>query len=144
VGRSLDDGEMHVWRVADITRADLLDATFERPADFDLAAFWQAWCMQAEQTRPRFEVRVCIAPRVRPVLPGLLGDGVEVEAQTDDPSAESIHGEGWPVCRLTFSSFEDARARLLALGGEVEVLEPPALRLSLSDFAQQIVQRYPS
>jgi hypothetical protein len=43
---------------------------------------------------------------------------------------------------LVFESLEQARGRLLSLGRSVEVLEPMALRMSLLDYAQQIVFFY--
>jgi predicted DNA-binding transcriptional regulator YafY len=52
--------------------------------------------------------------------------------------------QGWRRLELKFESFEEARSQLLAYGRAVEVLEPQALRLSLVDFAQQIVNFYRS
>jgi predicted DNA-binding transcriptional regulator YafY len=43
---------------------------------------------------------------------------------------------------LPFESLEDARARLLGLGGAVEVLAPQALRDSVLDYARQTVAIY--
>jgi len=44
--------------------------------------------------------------------------------------------------RLDFEHFERARSRLLGLGRAVEVLEPEPLRLSLLDYARQVVNLY--
>jgi len=43
---------------------------------------------------------------------------------------------------LISDSLVDARRQLLGLGVAVEVLSPEPLRLSLVDFAQQIVRHY--
>jgi hypothetical protein len=43
---------------------------------------------------------------------------------------------------LSFESPTEARSSLLALGGGVEVLEPLALRLSVQDYAEQIIKLY--
>jgi predicted DNA-binding transcriptional regulator YafY len=43
---------------------------------------------------------------------------------------------------VVFESLEDARARCLSLGYAVEVLEPEALRKSISDYAEQIRRIY--
>jgi hypothetical protein len=50
--------------------------------------------------------------------------------------------DGRIVLEISFESFEAARKQVLALGGEAEVLEPLALRLSVQDFAAQILQVY--
>ncbi|MBN1584095.1 MAG: WYL domain-containing protein [Anaerolineae bacterium] len=43
---------------------------------------------------------------------------------------------------LPFESLEAARAQLLSFGGAVEVVEPEPLRLSIIDYANQILERY--
>jgi hypothetical protein len=43
---------------------------------------------------------------------------------------------------MIFESLEAARDSLLGLGRAVEVLDPIALRMSLVDFAKQIVAGY--
>jgi predicted DNA-binding transcriptional regulator YafY len=43
---------------------------------------------------------------------------------------------------LWFTSFEEARGRLLGYGRALEVVEPLALRLSVADYARQIVDVY--
>jgi predicted DNA-binding transcriptional regulator YafY len=43
---------------------------------------------------------------------------------------------------LPFEGLVEARSRLLGYGRAVEVLQPEALRLSLSDFARQIATLY--
>lgn len=43
---------------------------------------------------------------------------------------------------MEFDHFEHARTSLLGYGNAVKVIEPDALRLSIADFAQQIVEMY--
>jgi hypothetical protein len=50
--------------------------------------------------------------------------------------------DGWLTLTLTFESLFAARERLLPFGAAVEVLSPLPLRLSLADFATQIVALY--
>ena len=57
-------------------------------------------------------------------------------------AAEPADGDGWLTVRLPFESLGEARTKLLGLGGVVEVLAPLPLRLSLADFAAQIVKLY--
>jgi hypothetical protein len=51
-------------------------------------------------------------------------------------------GDGRITLRGSCESFDDARARVLALGGAVEVIEPEPLRRSVIDYAEQIAKRY--
>ena len=57
-------------------------------------------------------------------------------------SGDQVNGETWLTATIPFESLHEARARLLALGGSVEVLAPLALRSSMQDYAGQIMKRY--
>ena len=132
------DGHLQVVRVSDMLAARLSDERFERPANFDLAAFWQGWCADYEGSRPSYPVLARVSPGLAPYLPLVFGDPIrEAMAQAGPPDAE-----GWLTLSLPFETFEAARTRILGLGRAVEVLEPPALRKSVVDFAAQIVDFY--
>lgn len=131
-------GHIRVHRISYLVDARLSDERFERPADFDLAAYWQASCAEYEQNRSLYSVIVRVAPDFVPVLPRYLGSGIrEKIARAQPPDAE-----GWVTLELAFESLEAARDRLLDFGRGVEVLEPYALRRSLLDIAEQIVALY--
>ncbi|MBN2471425.1 MAG: WYL domain-containing protein, partial [Anaerolineae bacterium] len=101
----------------------------------DLAAFWAGWCARVSANRAVCPVTLRVAPELLPHLPEYFGPGVLAEVAPSDPG-------GWQTLTLHFEQLEEARMRLLALGRAVEVLEPLALRLSLVDFARQIVDFY--
>jgi predicted DNA-binding transcriptional regulator YafY len=128
------EGQRHVFRVSHITGAQILDERFERPPVFDLAAFWAGYCAAFERSWPTYPVQVRVAPQLIPLLPQYFGTHVEPSGLPD--------ADGWVSVTLDFESLFDARARLLALGGAVEVLEPEALRMSIADYAHQIAIRY--
>lgn len=133
-------GRVRARRVSRIISATILPQSFERPADFDLAAFWQKWCEDFEKDRPYYEVRVLVSPFLAARLPQLLR-----ENQPDFLNAPpAMQRDGWQVMTLTFESFETARTRILGYGGAIEVLEPLALRTSVADFARQIQKIYTS
>jgi len=129
---------LRVQRVSRLLGARLGEQTFARPADFDLAAFWQAWCAQQAQSRALYPVSVRVAPGLLPEVPRLFGDRLREQLAQAAPADAA----GWVRLELTFESLEAARERLLGLGGGVEVLAPLALRASLADYAQQIVAVY--
>ncbi len=129
---------LRVQRVAALLAARLTDETFARPADFDLAAFWQAWCAARQVSRASYVVTVRVAPGFLPELPAHFGDAIREQiAQAGPPDAE-----GWITLQLPFESLEAARARLLGFGRGVEVLAPWALRRSIQDYAGQILALY--
>ena len=134
------DGRLRVHRVSEVLAAHATDESFRRPADFDLAAFWTKWCADYEGSRPSYPVLARVSPGLVPHLPQLFGDPIrEAVVRAGLPDAE-----GWLTLQLPFETFEAARTRILGLGCAVEVLEPPALRKSVVDFAAQIVAFYSS
>ena len=127
-----------VLTVDRILAARLSQEKFERPSDFDLVAFWQLWCAENQDRRSRFETTVRVSADLRPYLSSLFGDTVAVEIGVES----ELWAESSTVWQLVFSSFAEARGRILALGRAVEVIEPLSLRLSVIDFAHQIVALY--
>ncbi len=130
-------GQFRAYRVSRLLDAAILPETFARDPDFDLAAFWGDWCREFEQNRADYPVRVRVAPELVPLLPSQFGDPVRVQIAQAVPDAD-----GWITLTLPFEYLETARSRLLGYGRAVEVLEPVALRLSLIDYAAQIVAFY--
>ena len=134
-----DDNRVRVHRASRVLDARIADEHFARQADFDLAAFWQAWCArQEEASHPYYPVTVRVAPDLIPWLPLYFGDRIRDKiAQAGPPDAE-----GWITLTLPFERLEDARERILGFGKAVEVLEPEVLRKSIIDFAVQVVAFY--
>jgi predicted DNA-binding transcriptional regulator YafY len=130
------EGRLQAYRVSHILDARLLDERFARPPDFDLASFWAEWCAEFERGRAGYEVAARISPQAAPMLDVYLG------ARAAGAGPAPRDADGWLTARLVFESLEEARGRLLALGGAVEVLAPEALRRSMADFAARIIERY--
>ena len=130
------DEHMIVLRVERILAVHPCEQNFERPEGFDLALFWQAWCVENQDTRARFEVTVRISVELRPYMTSVYGNALMVEETGADQK------DGWTYWQLTFENFDEARGRILALGRAIEVVDPISLRLSVFDFAQQISEMY--
>jgi predicted DNA-binding transcriptional regulator YafY len=122
--------------VADLLAAQAVDETFERQADFDLAAFWNNWCTQQEANRSLYPVTVRIASHFIAELPYHFGKDVDQQIPQTGAATD------WITLTLHFASLEAARSRLLGLGQAIEVLEPRALRASIHDYARQIAVMY--
>ena len=129
-------GQMRVHRVAHLLDVRPAGERFLRPDDFDLAAFWNAFCVETERARPMYAATVRLAPALADLLPRYFGE------RARDLASSTPDAEGWTTAVLPFESFEAARARILGFGGAAEVLAPEALRRSVADFAGQVVARY--
>jgi predicted DNA-binding transcriptional regulator YafY len=133
------DGRVRGMRASRIISAEMLAQSFERPADFNLAAFWEKWCADFEKDRPFYVVQALVSPALAERLPRLLRKN-QPDILNLPPAA--VKREGRQAMTLTFENFETARTRILGFGGAIEVLEPPALRASVADFAEQIRAMY--
>ena len=105
---------------------------FARPADFRLAHFWETWTTRARQVRPSFTVEAQIAASLKPHLQSYIRKDIGSQANGGDAH----------YVILEFTTFEDARAKILGWGGAVRVVYPEALRLSIIDFARQVLMTY--
>jgi len=129
---------LRVLQVSDLQDARVVAAGFTRLADFDLTAFWDTWCAEHERRQLAFTATLLTTERLAPHL--ARGHSA---LPPDAPQATSYPTRpGWQVLRLAYPSFEDARRSLLGYGRAVEVLEPLALRRSLLDYAEQIIDLY--
>jgi predicted DNA-binding transcriptional regulator YafY len=127
-------GHLRILRISKIQQASLREEIFERPADFDLPAFWKSWCEEFETSRPQYTVTVRVSPALNKIL---------TEQRPETLNTPPIQEKsGWQTRTLTFENLEAARTRILGYGGAIEVLDPPALRQSVQDFALQIHQLY--
>ncbi len=130
-----DGCRVRVDPVSHIREARLTEEVFDRPADFDLAAFWDAWCERRVKNRSSYPVIAQVAVGFFPVLVREFGDRVQQRAEPTDT-------EGWVPVTLYFDTLFEARDRILGYGRAVKVIEPRALRLSLMDFAAQVSALY--
>jgi len=132
------NGRFQARRISKILTVQVLEEPFTREDGFDLVEFWQTWCASFETQRPQYPVTVRVAPQFVAQLPYHFGETVHESVEAAGPA----DGHGWLTMTLPFESLDEARAKLLGLGGVVEVLAPMPLRLSLVDFAAQIVKLY--
>ncbi len=128
------EGRTQALRVGDLVAVRPTGDIFERPDDFDLVHEWEAWC-QGAKARQSYTMELRVSPQLARRLPRY---GIEAAACLEH---EAGH-DGRVTVRAACESFEAARARVLALGGSVEVVAPPALRRSVVDYAEQIARRY--
>jgi predicted DNA-binding transcriptional regulator YafY len=123
-----------VLRVDQIQAIQRTGKIFERPADFDLAQFWEEWCRYHKHNRPTFPVLLRVSPEIFTNLDYFFREGILGVGEPE--------GDGWVRVEVEFEYHEQARSRLLSFGGSIEVLEPVALLYSVTDYAQQILETH--
>jgi predicted DNA-binding transcriptional regulator YafY len=112
---------VRTFRVSRIATARLLDEASERPADFDLAAYWRASTAELQRGRSAYEATLRLAPRTAASLRTWQPTTPVERPDEADP-------EGWVTLRVSFHDEEQARFVVLGLGPRVEALAPAALR----------------
>ena len=117
---------VRVFRVARIASARPLAESFERPADFELAAFWRQWSAEFEASRPRFPVTLRASPRALAILGEVFGQAAGSALAAALPPDE----HGWRVLTLPSSTSGRRRppGRLRRPGGGPA---PPSVRAGL-------------
>ena len=129
------DGEMRTYRASRIRAARLLDAPVTRPADFDLAAHWEAAEAEFTASLPRYPVVARLNSARLPFARAMWR-----YAQFDAISASDA--AGWVTAEVTFENRAEACFCLLGLGAEAEAQEPADLRELLRQRAEQARARY--
>ena len=130
---------LRTFRVSRVLAAKPIAESCMRPDDFDLAAHWAeaqegflgSWAMEPVLVRMHRDsmwmLRYVQDPRSR-------------EAALD--SASEPDADGWVTLTLQFENHDIAGYELMRLGGDVEVLEPSALRQTMAERAASMVARY--
>jgi predicted DNA-binding transcriptional regulator YafY len=113
--RAPDD--VKTFRVSRFEAVTLADEPVERPADFDLATWWEQWSDDFETGLNQYPVTLRVAP-----------DAVERVARTGETKRTTPEPDGWYRVDVLFEREEFAESALLRFGADVEVMDPPELR----------------
>ncbi len=127
-----------MFRAARITGARVLAQACRRPADFDLAAFWDDWSASFVTSRAKIEVLVRASPGALAAFGEVFGDPGQAALEAAPPADEL----GWREVSLTFEHEVAAAHRLAGFEGQLEVLSPPTVRSRLVETARRILERY--
>jgi predicted DNA-binding transcriptional regulator YafY len=129
---------VRTYRLSNILDLEVTDEAFERPADFDLAAWWLA-------ATKRFEKElVTDTAQLRVSASGLralrdLGAAVSSAAEA---SASEPDESGWRRVTIPIESIAHAAAQVLRLGAQAEVLKPAALRREVVERVAAVAALY--
>jgi len=137
-GAGVGAGDIRVFRAGRVSAARILAEPAERPAGFELAAFWARWSAEFEASRPRLEVRLAASPGALAAFGEVFGAAAAPALEAAEPPGQ----DGWRVLTLSFEHERAAVHRLAGFGDQVEILDPPSVRAELLATAREILGRY--
>ena len=117
-----------------IERAEVLATPVERPADFDLAAYWVSSGRQFERDRGRYEATLRVDPESARWLQSY-------QEATVLPAEAGRARPDWIVLRVRFDREAEALFVARGLGPHAEVIEPASLRERVAADARQVARR---
>ncbi len=128
-------GGFRTYRVSRIENARLLDEAFERPADFDLAAYWKSATEELRKGRHRYEATLRLEP-------GAAASFQKWRTASSQPPSSEPGAEGWVTLRVQFDDEEQAAFVVLGLGPRVDVIAPASLGTRVAaDHAAAVARR---
>ncbi|MEU4353831.1 helix-turn-helix transcriptional regulator [Streptomyces virginiae] len=134
----VEEDAVRTYRVARFLAVDTAEEGFERPAGFELAAYWQESTRRLDAALHRQTAQLRLSPRGRLLLPMQFGAaGTRALADAGPPDAD-----GWVLVAIAVESEAVAVGDLLRLGTEAEVLGPPELRRALAETVTALADRY--
>jgi predicted DNA-binding transcriptional regulator YafY len=128
-----------VYRIDRFTSVEAGGERFAREEDFDLPAFWEERAEQFARSLLRAEVVVRLSPAGVRRLPYTVDP---LSAREALGTAGDPDGDGWVTVTLPVESEDVAHTQLAALGPEVEVLAPGALRARFAGDARRLAALY--
>lgn len=127
------DGEVRTYRISRLLSARMLDEAFERPADFDLARYWEQSTEQFKANLPTYPGRVKLVE-------------TSLSRFRQERYAKVIHtapaADGWIEAEVEFQTLDSACEIVLGLGSRIEVIEPLELREKVIAEAKAVTALY--
>ncbi|GGH39236.1 helix-turn-helix transcriptional regulator [Paenibacillus segetis] len=127
--------ELRTYRISRLLDAQLLMDTFQRPASFNLAQYWEQSTEQFKARLPRYPALVRLTEQ-------------QLSRIQRDRYVKILHFEfeedGWRKAQVEFHTLESACQLVLSCGQEMVVLEPSELRDKVILEAKAICAIYQS
>jgi predicted DNA-binding transcriptional regulator YafY len=126
---------MRTYRVSRMRAVTPLASTFERPANFKLASYWETSTQQLQEQRRHFDAIVSADPQAAQSLRGWCATS-PLPTEQQQPVLD-----GWVTLKVRFEDQEQARFIILGLGPRAHVVEPVALCERILADAAAILDR---
>lgn len=132
------DGSTRTYRIARVLDLIVTEERFDWPRDFDLAAYWDENTRRLElELYPNWAI-VRLSPwgmkEIEHMAPPYVRANLELIGDPDE--------RGWRKIRLPVAHERMAVSEMLKLGSEVDVIEPPDLRLAMRRAVETLMARY--
>jgi predicted DNA-binding transcriptional regulator YafY len=136
---TLNAASIRTFKVANICEHTVLDESFARPPDFNLAQYWRSSVMRFEAgLRPgRATLRASKEGLRR--LAELGAFAAQAVAKAEIPHADK---QGWATLQFPIENYEHAARQLIGIGAEAEVLEPIELREAICSLAARMIEMH--
>jgi len=131
--------EMRVFRADRMLGLEVLTERFDRPAEFDLDAYWNEWSAAFEQSLPGYPVTLAIAPDAVDDVTAYWESDV-----LDDKALVRGERRGWKTYRLLFPGLDVAVAHVMMWGDRVHAIDPPEVLTAVVARATDALARYRS
>lgn len=120
------DRQIRTYRVARIETTTVMEQTFVRPAEFDLAEHWVTACRRLRASRPSYPIRMRVRDR-------------SLRRFASNPGASIGRSvRGWSTVDVDVENPGEAAAVVLSLGGDAVVVKPPELRKTVRTMAAKL------
>lgn len=126
------------YRISRMLELSVLEERFERPAPFDLAAYWRKSTERLEQDMHRNVATVRLSPRGVKFREHFLSPYVFSEMQL----ASELDQDGWCRATMPVGSLMMACAEILRFGEDAEVLDPPELLSKVREHVAKMAAIY--
>lgn len=129
------NGEMRNYRVSRIHQAKVEQETFQRPADFNLATYWEQSQVSFVQKLPKYDVHVEIHPAIIQRI--TFTDKFVKMIKKGDANRDQ-----WIPATLRFDHEQEAIAFLLGFANKIKVLSPKDLPKKIVSLAKSVIDFY--
>ena len=127
------DGAPRTYRASRIREAAILEEAAQRPAGFDLPAFWRQSRDDFQAALPRFFGTIRVAPDAFYLA--------STPWRVNRVEEETVDGDGWIRLRIRWDTLDEAVSHVLGLGPKAEVVEPEELRAAVLDRARALLDK---
>ncbi|MFG6494891.1 YafY family protein [Fictibacillus sp. UD] len=123
------------FRASRIKTASLTNETFNRPADFQLADYWEQSKQSFVKNLPTFEVDVEASPSIiqRLTFTGRFVQVLNIESPLEN---------GWTSVKLKFDTEQEAKEYILGFGDQIRIIHPTFLIEDVKKMAESILTMY--
>ncbi|MFB7878481.1 helix-turn-helix transcriptional regulator [Nocardia sp. NPDC056064] len=125
------DRGSRTFRLDRIGTAEILDETFDRPADFDLRTAWSGIVTRMEQRRSAATATVLVSAALAPILADQQGRHCTLLG----PAAD-----GRVRAHITADTPKMVARQLAGWGADVEVIDPPEIRAELVALGRELIE----